>query len=142
MSIGYSQFPAWITTNSSNSGNQVKTAGARTNNTSASVERVSNSSKQQVEQGAAGLMKQIFSAKDTNAAANTPKHETKVDKENTLGLPVVVEIDNVQVRTNNRTDEEVIKELSLKTCRSTMEIESELRRKYSNKVGTSLNMNA
>ncbi len=142
MSIGYSQFPTWITTNSSNTANSAKTSAGRTNNNSAAIEKVTTSSKKQVEQGASGLMKQIFSAKDTDAAANTPKNETKVDKENTLGLPFIVEIDNVQVRTNNRTDEEVIKELSLKTCRSTMEIESELKRKYSNKVGTSLNMNA
>ena len=139
MSIGYSQFPTWITTNSSNGAKPVTN---RTNMNSAATERISNSSKKQVEQGAAGLMKQIFSAKDTDKAANTPNHETKIDKENTLGLPFIVEIDNVQVRTNNRTDEEVIKELSLKTCRSTMEIESELKRKYSNKIGTSLNMNA
>ena len=142
MAIGYSQFSTWITSGSANSANVQKTAAGRTNNNSATLTKVATSSKKQVEQGAAGLMKQIFSAKDTNAAANTPKHETEIDKENTLGLPVVVEIDNVQVRTNNRTDEEVIKELSLKTCRSTMEIESELRRKYSNKIGTSLNMNA
>ena len=141
MSIGYSQFPTWITSNSSNSANHVKTTSNRTNN--GSLENIKATSKQQVEQGASGLMKQIFSADDTNAAANTPNKETKIDKENTLGLPFIVEIDNVQVRTNNRTDEEVIKELSLKTCRSTMDIESELKRKYSGgKTGASLNMNA
>ena len=140
MAIGYTQFQPWITKNSNNSASTGRTN--HSNNSTAS-DRLVNSSNTQIEQGSAGVMRELFSAEDTNRVANSPNSgETKIDRENTLGLPLVVEIDNVEVRTNNRSDEDVIKELAFKTCRSTMDIESELKRRYSNKTGASLNMNA
>lgn len=120
-------------------GNMQKAASAQHTNTNATQNNNATNPnvKQQTmaEMGSSDLIKHVYQ----NCPQVNPQDKSSGD-ENSLKLPITVEYGNEKFPAMNKSEDEVVKNIAKKTGDSEMKVRSELKRKYANTKGGSLNM--